>query len=218
MPPRASQFLLVASILWLSWLAMTLVHEGGHVLGALCTGGTVRRVVWHPAVLSRTDVSPNPHPLLEVWAGPVVGSLVPLAVAAVASLFRARFAYLIWIVAGFCLIANGAYIGIGTIDPIGDAREMIARGTPRGPMAAFGLLAVAGGLWAWHRASPRLGFGAEPAAIRARHAYMTFVIATLVTMAGIAFGDRGTYLNSAMDQPAANLPGESKNGTRDIPD
>src|SRR4051812_5011602 len=191
MPRRARQFLLVASILWLSWLAMMLVHEGGHVLGALCTGGTVRRVVWHPLVLSRTDVRPKPHPLLEVWAGPVFGSLLPLAIAAAASIFRARFAYLTWVVAGFCLIANGAYIGIGAIDPIGDARELIARGTPRWPMAAFGLLTVTGGLWAWHRASPRLGFGAAPEAVNARHAYLMLVVAVLVTLAGIAFEDKG---------------------------
>ncbi|HWE96938.1 MAG TPA: hypothetical protein VG269_23455, partial [Tepidisphaeraceae bacterium] len=75
MPHRFHQLLLVFSILWLSWLTMMLVHESGHVIGALCTGGRVRRVVWHPAVISRTDVQPNPHPIIEVWAGPVIGSL-----------------------------------------------------------------------------------------------------------------------------------------------
>jgi hypothetical protein len=115
MAQRFQQVLLIVSILWLSWLVMMLVHEGGHVLGAVCSGGQVRRVVWHPAVISRTDVRPNPHPLVEVWAGPTIGSLVPLASAVIASALRRRWAYLLWAAAGFCLIANGAYIGVGAI-------------------------------------------------------------------------------------------------------
>ncbi|HVT89357.1 MAG TPA: hypothetical protein VHD56_10930 [Tepidisphaeraceae bacterium] len=81
MPRRFRQILLVGGILWTSWLAMMLVHECGHVLGGLATGGTVRRVVWHPAVISRTDVKPNPHPLVEIWAGPIFGSMLPVVIA-----------------------------------------------------------------------------------------------------------------------------------------
>jgi hypothetical protein len=191
MPRRFPQTLLVLSILWLSWLTMMLVHEAGHVVGAVCTGGQVRRVVWHPAALSRTDVWPNPHPLVEVWAGPVVGSLVPLVVAGVASAFRLRVAYLVWVVAGFCLIANGAYLGVGAVSPVGDARELIARGTPAGWLAAFGVATVIPGFWIWHRVSPRLGFGESPAPINARHAYGCFVLSVLVMAVGVAFGDRG---------------------------
>src|SRR4051812_33531439 len=113
MPWRFRQILAVGGILWISWLTMMLVHECGHVLGGLATGGRVRQVVWHPAVISRTDVRPNPHPLIEVWAGPIFGSVFPILIASVASLVRFRASYLFWVVAGFCLIANGAYIGIG---------------------------------------------------------------------------------------------------------
>jgi hypothetical protein len=194
MAGRARQLMLVCGILWLSWLVMTLVHEAGHVAAAWAGGGTVRRVVWHPAVLSRTDVRPNPHPLVEVWAGPLVGCVVPLVIAAAAALARARFAYLTWVVAGFCLIANGAYIGVGAVArPVGDAREMIAHGMARWPMVAFGAVGVVGGFWIWHRVSPQLGFGAAPAAaaVDRRHAYVTFAVALLATALGLLFGDRG---------------------------
>ena len=191
MPRRFRQSLLVGSILWLSWLGMMLFHECGHVVGAVATGGTVRRVVWHPAVMSRTDVRPNPHPLIEVAAGPLFGSAVPVAIATAASLIRVRVAYLLWVVAGFCLIANGAYIGVGAIRPIGDAAELAAHGMPRWPMAAFGLLGVAAGFSVWHRTSPRLGFGDAPQEISSRHAYVNSALAVLVTVVGIAFGDRG---------------------------
>ena len=60
-----------------SWLGMMLVHEAGHVLHAWVSGGTVTKVVLGPLVISRTDVNPNPHPLFEIWGGPVWGCLVP---------------------------------------------------------------------------------------------------------------------------------------------
>lgn len=191
MTQRLHQIVLISSILWLSWLTMMLVHESGHVIGALATGGRVRRVVWHPAVISRTDVQPNPHPLIEVWAGPLIGSLLPLAVAAIASLLRLRAAYLVWVMAGFCLIANGAYIGVGAFHPIGDAEELIAHGMPRWPMAAFGIIALISGFWIWHRVSPKLGFGNAPDRIHPKHAYATAGIAAVLTVVGFAFGNAG---------------------------
>src|SRR5688572_7825773 len=191
MPRRSRQLLLISSTLWFSWLTMMLVHEGGHVIGALCTGGRIRRVVWHPAVISRTDVRPNPHPLVEVWAGPLIGSVVPLALAAIASALRVHFAYLVWVIAGFCLIANGAYIGIGAVRPIGDAEELIVHGTPRWTLGLFGAMAVGLGFWIWHRVSPHIGFGSVPESIPAAHAYASFALAVLTTLLGFVFGDRG---------------------------
>jgi hypothetical protein len=105
-------------------------------------------MVWHPAALSRTDVWPNPHPLIEVWAGPAVGSLVPLVIAGVASAFRLRVGYLVWVVAGFCLIANGAYLGVGVVSPVGDAAELIKHGTPNWWLAAFGVATIVPGFCA----------------------------------------------------------------------
>lgn len=147
--------------------------------------------MWHPAVISRTDVQPNPHPLVEVWAGPLVGSTAPLIFALLSSVLRLRIAYLIWTVAGFCLLANGAYIGIGSIDPIGDARELLSHGMPRWPMAVFGVVAVTAGMWIWHRVSPRFGFGASPLPINSGHAYGMSVVAVLATVVGLGFGNRG---------------------------
>ncbi len=191
MPRRSHQILLVVSILWVSWLLMMLLHESGHVLGAVLTGGDVQRVVWHPAAISRTDVQPNPHPLFVVWAGPLIGSLVPLVVAAVASMIRAGFAYLLWVWAGFCLIANGMYIGLGVIHPVADAAELLTLGTPRWLLAVFGLVTVLGGFWIWDRVSPKLGFGSKTQPVRETHAWVTFALAVVVTAMGIALGDRG---------------------------
>ena len=42
MRDRLLQILLLAILMWLSWLLMMLVHETGHLFGAKLTGGTVQ--------------------------------------------------------------------------------------------------------------------------------------------------------------------------------
>jgi len=189
---RLASIILIISILWIGWLAMMLVHETGHVLGAIASGGTIRQVVWHPMVLSRTDVEPNPHPLIELWAGPIIGSLLPTIVASICLAFRLRSAYLIWVVVGFCLTANGAYIGIGAFDPVGDAREMVAHGMPRWTLALFGFIAAAAGVWIWHNISPHLGFGPAPVPVNPHHTWGVFAIALLLTAIGLVIGNPGS--------------------------
>ena len=176
-----------------SWLGMMLVHEFGHMLGAWLTGGHVQQVVWHPLAISRTDVKPNPWPLLVVWAGPLVGVVLPVVVDRVLVFTRISVAYLFTFFAGFCLIANGAYIGCGVFDPIGDAGDMIRLGTPRWAMAFFGLCCVVGGFWLWHRISPKLGFGRreDQQTIPARHAYGVLAFAVALVIVGFIFGNRG---------------------------
>jgi hypothetical protein len=101
----------IVSVLLLSWLLLQAVHELGHVLAAWMTGGTVQRVVLDPLTISRTDVDPNPQPLVVTWAGPLFGSLTPLAVWALLEIARARLAWLARFFAGACLLANGLYLG-----------------------------------------------------------------------------------------------------------
>src|SRR5688572_25169571 len=96
---RVRQLVLIASVAWAAWLLMMLVHEAGHVLGALATGGVVRRVVWHPLAISRTDVDPNPAPLTVVWAGPLVGCLAPVLVAWLLARWWRAGSHLAWAVA-----------------------------------------------------------------------------------------------------------------------
>lgn len=139
----------------LSWFGMQAVHELGHVLVAWLTGGTVQRVILHPFTISRTDVSPNLHPLIVAWAGPLLGVGLPVIAAACSRvIFPAGRRYLDFF-AGFCLIANGAYIGVGSLEAIGDAGDMLRHGSPRWLLAMFGILAVTYGLWIWHRLTKR---------------------------------------------------------------
>ena len=155
---KLSQLFVGCAVIYLSWLGMQAIHELGHVLAAQATGGTVVRVVLHPVAISRTDVSPNPWPLVVAWGGPLLGVMGPLAFV-VASRFVAikRFDWRSYadFFAGFCLIANGAYIGLGSFERIGDAGDLLRHGSPHWLLMAFGLSAIAGGLSIWHLALKR---------------------------------------------------------------
>ena len=91
---RLVQVTLILSTLALSWLWMMIVHELGHVSLAWACGETVSKVVLHPLAISRTDVTHDKHPLLVIWGGAALGSLIPLASLFAAKLLRCRFVYL----------------------------------------------------------------------------------------------------------------------------
>jgi hypothetical protein len=138
---------------------MMAVHEAGHVLGAVLTGGTVKVVVLHPLMISCTVLSHNPHPLLVTWAGPVLGVLIPLAAFLVAAALRMPGAYLLRFFAGFCSIANGIYIAVGSIERIYDADDMLRHGSRTWHLWLFGAVTIPSGLLLWHRLGPYFGFG-----------------------------------------------------------
>jgi hypothetical protein len=148
---------IICSVLASSWFGMQAIHEFGHVVGAWATGGRVERVVLHPLAISRTDFSDNPHPLIVAWSGPILGAMLPLLVWGSVSATRMRIVSLLRFFAGFCLIANGLYIGIGSFEGIGDCGDLLRAGASRWQLWLFGLLAVPLGVLLWHGLGPRLG-------------------------------------------------------------
>jgi hypothetical protein len=163
----------------IAWLLMQAVHEAGHVLAAWLTGGTVERMILHPLAISRTDVQPNPQPLLVAWSGPVFGVLAPLGAWAMALAARFRQAWLLQFFAGFCLIANGLYLGVGSFGSIGDAGDIVRHGSPDWALWVFGLLAAPAGLWLWNGLGPHFGLGPRAEEISGR-----LVLAGLAVLSG----------------------------------
>lgn len=183
---RLHQFTLILSTLAFSWLAMQAVHELGHILGAVVSGGRVSQVVLYPTTISSTMLSKNPHPLFVVWMGPLVGIALPLLVLAVVRQRKTRGAYLVQFFAGFCLIANGAYLAFGSFGSVGDAGELLGYATPMWLLWLFGLLAIPAGLWLWNGLGPYFGLGAAQGHIDPIAAYsmlgMSIVVVTLELM------------------------------------
>lgn len=157
MPRRAKTAALLCGLLLGSWYGMQVVHEAGHVFAAWVTGGDVERVVLWPWRISRTDVSPNPHPLVVVWGGPLLGIAIPLLAWAISTWCRWRWAHIARFFAGFCLVANGLYLGIGSFEGIGDAGEILRLGVPRWGLWLFGGIAASCGLALWHGQGRQFG-------------------------------------------------------------
>ena len=130
---------------------MYCVHEFGHVIGAMVTGGKIDSVVLSPVTISQTILSKNPSPLTVVWLGPLIGVIVPTLVWIVIPNQFPDLKRHVQFFAGFCLIANGAYIGAGSIELIGDCKQMYQSGTPRWVMIVFGIFASIAGLFTWHQ-------------------------------------------------------------------
>jgi hypothetical protein len=179
---RLHQVVLIASTLALSWFAMMAVHESGHVLGAWLTGGSVARVVLHPLTISRTDLSINPQPFLVVWAGPLFGIAAPLILWIIAQLSRVPFWYLLRFFVGFCLIANGAYLGVGSFGHVGDAGDLLRHGAPMWQLWLFGAICVPAGFLLWHGLGPNFGLGSADGYVNIPTAYGCLIV-LIVTVA-----------------------------------
>jgi hypothetical protein len=180
---RIHQILLIVTCVAFSWLSMMVVHELGHVLGATCTGARVDKVVLHPLAISRTDVSENRHPLIVVWAGPVLGVLLPLAGLGAFVLAKLPGQYFVRFFAGFCLVANGAYIGFGSFEQIGDAGDMLRHGSPAWWLWVFGTLTVPLGFVLWNGLGSHFGFGAANGVVNRSAAYLSATLLALTVLA-----------------------------------
>jgi hypothetical protein len=182
------QAILVLSTLLGSWLGMQAVHESGHVVGALLTGGEIAKVVLHPLTISHTEFIENRHPLVVVWAGPLVGVLLPLVLWGVLAATRTPGAFVARFFAGFCLIANGAYLGVGSFSGTGDCGEMLRQGSPAWVLRIFGAIAVPVGFWLWNGQGPNFGLGSAQGKVNHRVAYGRLALFALLVLLGLIVG------------------------------
>ena len=186
---RLNQMTFVVGISFLSWLMMMAVHELGHVIGAKLTGGNVERVVLHPLQISRTNVSPNPNPLIVVWAGPILGCAIPLLLWWMVPARHIHMRAVAGFFVGFCLIANGSYIAGGSFDRIGDCGTMLQSGSPMWTLLTFGAATVPCGFVFWHRLGSLRQFAMKPTLVTRRLTIVVFIgIALVVTLEVVLSG------------------------------
>jgi hypothetical protein len=187
---RFHQYLFIACLVALCWFAMMAVHELGHVVGAILTGGIVERVVLHPLAISRTDVAPNPNPGVVVWLGPILGCVIPFVSWLAIPRRMTSASNLAMFFAGFCLIANGVYIAIGSFDRVGDCGEMLRTGSPISVLFAFGVVTTGMGLCLWHRLGSLKDFLSDPSIITPWSAYLALCVLLAFMVAGFALSPR----------------------------
>jgi hypothetical protein len=190
MTPRKKTVLGLVITVW-SWLMMQAVHEGGHTLAAVLSGGRIAKVVLHPLAISRTDVEPNPHPLPVVWSGPLFGAFAPLAAW---WMLRRRvpiaIGWLLRVFAGFCLVANGGYLMTALWDPAGDTADLLRLGCPAALVAGVGLALFAAGFAVWHGLGSGFGIRALPADAGDRLAWLLAITTVVVIALEATFSER----------------------------
>lgn len=122
---------------------MTFTHELGHLLGGWASGGQLQHAELRPWKLPHSHFEPNPRPLITLWAGPLTGALVPLALA---SLLKRPWA---WFVANFCLLANGCYLATSWVsgEPFLDAPRLIKEGASPFSLVLYCLVTIGFGYW-----------------------------------------------------------------------
>ena len=133
------------------------------------------RVVLHPLVFSRTELQVNPHPLFVAWGGAAVGVVVPLVVSAVWRCRRWRGWPVLQFFAGFCLVANGIYLGVVSLIPnTADPGDLMREGCPRWVLIAFGIVAFLFGLFLWNGLGSQFGLGKAAGTVDRLTATVTF--------------------------------------------
>ena len=159
------------------------VHELGHVLVAWLTGASISHVVLHPLQISWSAFSPNPHPQLVAWGGPVLGVILPLLVFVLASWGHSPGAYLVRFFAGCCLVANGTYLLIDAFTRSGDAGTLLQYGARLWQVFLFGAVTLPLGLFLWHGLGSHFGIGVPDGAVSRRAAYISVALLSIVLLA-----------------------------------
>lgn len=170
------------------WLLMMPIHELGHILHALATGGRVVRVVLHPLAFSRTDISPNPSPLAVVCGGPLWGAILPVLLWLAWRASRLPGAKWLQGLTGFCLIANGLYVASGIVIPAGDTEDLLRFGVSSWVLAAAGIPTAAIGFWIVHRLGKHFGIADMQPRSASKYAWLSVAAFAIIFSLMMAIG------------------------------
>jgi hypothetical protein len=112
----------------------------------------------------------------------MVGVLLPAAVMLMARIAKWRGWYVFQFFAGFCLVANGAYLAFGSIGGIGDAGDLLRHGAAPMLLWLFGLVTIPSGLWLWNGLGSHFSLGNSGRADRLVSYVMLTMTAVLVVL------------------------------------
>ncbi len=140
-------------MLILSWYPFMCLHELGHILSAMVNGGRIEKITLLPWRFSQTVISGSSNPLMDAWMGCVVGAVLPcLILFFIRRIKNKRYLHVYFgVFSGFCCVGNGAYLGLGWMDRVGDAGDILRYGGSVLGMIFFGVVSVSLGFYLWHR-------------------------------------------------------------------
>ena len=136
-----ARVLTLLGLLIAAWVVMTVTHELGHLIGGWLGGASLQQFYLAPWRVPYSVHHPDPHPLVSLWMGPLVGVLAPFVAALI---LRRSWAFFI---ADFCLLANGTYLAIAWIagSPQLDTQRLLAAGASPVLVAMYCVATIAFG-------------------------------------------------------------------------
>jgi hypothetical protein len=108
----------------------------------------------------------------------------------VVKVFRLRFVYLLRFFTGFCLVANGCYLGVGSFFDVGDAGDLARYGCPRWLMLLFGFVCVPTGFVLWNGLGKCFGLGDAQGKVDHKAALVTLALVLIVVIAEVLADSR----------------------------
>src|SRR5204863_7593615 len=92
--------------------------------------------------------------------------------------------YVLQFFAGFCLVANGVYLGVVSFVPnAADPGDLMREGCPQWVLVTFGIMAFPLGLFVWNGLGSHFGLGEARGKVSARVALTVFTV--LLALVGI---------------------------------
>jgi len=145
-PQLKQRIINLVLLLAASWIVMTFTHESGHIIGGLACGATLTDYDLVPWRMPYSLHSPDPHPLITLWSGPLFGVAAPMGLAA---LIRKRW---VWFIADFCLLANGCYLALAWVagDRLLDTPRLLEAGANPASIVLYCVLSIGVG-YTWFR-------------------------------------------------------------------
>ncbi|HBH53001.1 MAG TPA: hypothetical protein DDY91_14030 [Planctomycetaceae bacterium] len=135
-----------------AWFAMTSTHELGHLIGGWCGGGTLVSADLWPWHLPHSLFAPDPHPLLTLWGGPLLGVGIPVLTALV---LRRPW---VWFIAASCVLANGLYLATAWVagDRYLDTPRLLEQGASPFTISLYCFATLGWGYWTLRKTLPQI--------------------------------------------------------------
>jgi len=113
-----------------------------------------------------------------------------LAMFAAAVALKMPATYILRFFAGFCAIANGSYIAVGSFSGVGDAGNLLQHGAAAWQLWTFGAVTIPLGFVLWHRLGPHFGLGDAKGTVHPVAAYVSLSLLLLVIAVELALGGK----------------------------
>ena len=93
------------------------------------------------------------------------------------------------ILRGFCLVANGLYLGVGSIEGVGDCGDLLLHGSPIWMLWLFGVVTTPFGFALWHGQARHFGWGKAAEPLDRRIVAESVVVCTALVLFGLFLGN-----------------------------